>query len=219
MTHVRDSQSGEVVSLELATHALAAALGALAHVRWHVAARARTQTALLGSLTVGAVSHGVSGRGGAIVGGRHGVLERTPRGEMLALANTALDLLIAQLLLQTLLLGLAAALFGLLRLHALPVARGPENDVLAYGGCVGLRALALAFFEAEFRPCAALSDGGVYSFAVYNGLGLGCHAHFLAGVVPFMCDCGFGAVGAGRCDGGGQCVLVGLAEVVGPVGP
>jgi hypothetical protein len=119
-TYVGDSERREIVSLEFAAHALATALGcaALAQMRRHVRAATCTETALC---LCALFRHRIRCRRCAIVRRRHRVFERTSSREMLALTDTALDLLVAQLLLQTLLLGLATALLCLLCLHILPV--------------------------------------------------------------------------------------------------
>jgi hypothetical protein len=87
-------------------------------MRRHVRAAACTETALC---LCALFRHWIRRRCRAIVRRRHRVFERTSSREMLALTDTALDLLVAQLLLQTLLLGLATALLCLLCLHILPV--------------------------------------------------------------------------------------------------
>jgi hypothetical protein len=82
-----------------------------------------------------------------------------------------------------------------------------------------LWSLSLALLEAEFRPRAALGDGGVDALAVYDGLGFCGDAHFLAGVVPFVGDGGFGAVGVGGGLREGECGRIfAFVEFVSPVG-
>lgn len=140
-THVRHTQRSEIVSFVLSAHPLACGLCAtfVPHMGRDVTATTDTQ-ASSGLATVIIFDHGVDG-GGAIVGRGHGVLERTSGGKMLALTDTALDLLVAQLFLQTLLFGLATTGFGLLGLHVLPVSARSENNVLANRCRVGLRSL------------------------------------------------------------------------------
>lgn len=113
---------------------------------------------------------------------------------MLALADTALDLLVAQLFLQTLLFGLAAAGLGLLGLHVLPVSAGPEDDVLADRGGVWLWPLGFPLLKPKFRPVAALRHHRVDFFLVHCRPRLAGRLHFAALVVDPVCDGRLGAV-------------------------
>lgn len=162
-------------------------------MRWDVTATAGAE-ATSGLTTVLVLSHGITDGGGAIVGGGHGVLERTPGGEMLALADTALDLLVAQLLLQALFLGLAATHLGLLGLHILPVSARPEDDILADGSRVWLRSLGFALLEPEFRPVSPLRHHGVHFFFVHCRPGFACGFHFAALVVDPVGDRRLGSI-------------------------
>jgi hypothetical protein len=87
-------------------------------MRRHIRAPASPQSALRLSTLL---RHGIRRRRRPVIRRRHRILERTPRRKMLALTNAALDFLIPQLLLQTLLLRFAAALLRFLGLHILPV--------------------------------------------------------------------------------------------------
>ncbi|KAJ8106481.1 hypothetical protein OPT61_g9506 [Boeremia exigua] len=74
---------------------------------------------------------------------------------MVALANTALDLCVLELQLLLVLLALVV-------LCGLPVGLWAEDDVLSNRDCVGLGSGGLALLRAEFWPCLALGDAGVY---------------------------------------------------------
>lgn len=81
---------------------------------------------------------------------------------MLLGADTALDLLVLELVLHALGVGVLALVLGLL----LPVGRGPEDDVLAHGRGVGRGARRVAARQAELGPLLALGDAGVDHLAV-----------------------------------------------------
>lgn len=220
-TYIRHTQRRQIVSLEFATHPLAGALSALSQMRRHVAAATGAETAG-GLATLFVLGHGVGDGGGTVVRGRHRVLERTPRGEMLALADSALDLLVAQLFLQTLLLGFAAAGLCLFGLHVLPVSARAEQDVLPHGRRVRLRSFRFALLQSELRPGPALRHHRVHSFLVHSGAGLARHLHFAALVVEAVQDRRLRAIFVHSRHGRRQRRwVVGLfrvRDVVGPVG-
>lgn len=127
-THICDTQRSQIVSLVLAAaHPLAATLLAVPHVRRHVRAFPRAESAR----SLAQVYTGSAALGGALLTDRRNrALERTPGCEMLAATDTALDLLVLELIFQV-----ASVDFVLLRVLA-PVRAGPEYDVLADGGGV-----------------------------------------------------------------------------------
>jgi len=104
-------------------------------------------------------------------------------------------------------------------LHALPVATWPELDVLAYTGCVWLRALGLAFLQAEFRPGTALRYVWVDLFFVDGCADFASYFDFAAGVVDAVGNCGLGAIFIDGCGGlrEGVWVSVGIGNVISPV--
>jgi len=131
-THVCDSERSQIVSFELAAHAVAASsLCAFSHMRRHVAASSSTKAAALLATFLTFLSHRIGGWRRAVVCGCHCVLVWTSCCKMLALTNSALDLLVSQLLLDTLLFCLAATGFGLLCLCIFPVSARSEDNVLA----------------------------------------------------------------------------------------
>ncbi len=81
---------------------------------------------------------------------------------MLAVADTALDLLVLELVLHALRVRVLALVLGLLA----PVRAGLEDDVLADGRGVGRRSRGVGGAQAEFRPRLALGDAGVDDLAV-----------------------------------------------------
>jgi len=202
---VGDTQRGEVVPFELAAHLLARAATASAHVRGDVATVSDTSTARLRRI----IGH-LGGRGLAVRS--HGVLEGTLCGEMVAAANTALDLcaLEVRLLLLHLVLVLGARL---------PVRHGAEDDVLGNAGGVCLRAERLALILAEFGPRLALGDAGIYDLLDDRLLDAAGRLDFLAVFADRVGDEGLGSIlvlndlllGEGL---GGVVLL----SVVGPVG-
>jgi hypothetical protein len=80
---------------------------------------------------------------------------------MLAVADTALDLLVLELVLHGLGVGVVGLVLGLLA----PVDRGPEDDVLADGGRVGRRPGRVVGRVAEFGPRLALGHARVDDLA------------------------------------------------------
>lgn len=73
---------------------------------------------------------------------------------MVALADTALDFCVLEL-------GLLLGLVTLVLAARLPVADGPEGNVLGNRDCVCLGAGGLALFLAKLGPLLALGDAGV----------------------------------------------------------
>jgi hypothetical protein len=147
--YVGDTQCREIVSFELASHLLPCT-ATTAKMRGHVAAVASsTGTARSARRIVGHLG----GCGLAI--GRHGVLEGTLCGEMVAAANTALDLCALEVLLLLL-------HFVLVLGARLPVRHGAEDDVLGDAHSISLRSGRLALFLAKFGPRLALGDARVH---------------------------------------------------------
>lgn len=135
---------------------------------------------------------------------------------MLAVADTALDLLVLQLVLHGLSVGVLALVLGVLA----PVEGRLENDVLADRGGVGGRAGAVLDAEAEFGPRLAFSDAGVDNLTVGDVADASCGLDLLAVVVQAVLDDGRAAILVGdllrgREFGGGLLELV----IVGPVVP
>lgn len=81
---------------------------------------------------------------------------------MLAVADTALDFFVLELVLHSLSVGVLALVFGLL----LPVDRGAEDDVLADGGGIGGWARGVLSRGAELRPCLALRHQRAHHLAM-----------------------------------------------------
>jgi len=181
LRHVGNTQSSAIVAVEFAAHLLACARTAT-QMRGNVAARAGAQTA---SCTAGRIVWHF--RGGDIAFGGHGVLEGTFCGEMVSLANTALDLCVLEL---RLLLRFVALIF----VAGFPVGDGAEGDVFGDGDGVCLWAGGLALFLSEFRPLLSFGDAGVYDL-LYDGLlDAPCCLVFLAVFADAVGDYGFGAV-------------------------
>lgn len=134
---------------------------------------------------------------------------------MLSAANTTLDLLVLELVLDAALL--AASLLLLLGL-SLPVDAGPENDVLADGGGIERGSGSVALLQTEFVPGASLSDPGVHMFADNAGFDAAGHLDLLVVVVEAVRDHGLGSIFVRRHllrgESGGVIELL----VVGPVG-
>lgn len=146
---------------------------------------------------------------------RHGILERTASSKVLSAADTALDLLVLELVLHAALL--AASLLGLDRLR-LPVHAGSEDDVLADGGGVERWAGRVALFQPELAPASTLRHLGVHMLSDHGGFDAAGDLHFLAVVVEAVGDDRLGSVLVRshllRGERGGVIELL----VVGPVG-
>jgi hypothetical protein len=144
---VGDTQGSAVVAVELAAHLLASA-GAATQMRGHVAALAGAEATSTAGRIVGHIRGSICALGG------HGVLEGALCGEVVAGADTALDLCVLEL---ELLLLVVALVLG----ASLPVGDGAEVDVLCDADGVGLGAGSLALFLAELGPALALCDARV----------------------------------------------------------
>lgn len=180
-THVCDSQSRQIVPVELASHSLASTRTALPQMRWNVAAVTSTQAASSWSLVVVQIQSRSSSR---FVDRCHGVLVGTASSEMLSATDTTLDLLVLELILDATLLAL---LLSLLRL-CLPVHARSENDVLSNGGRVERGSWRMALFQAELGPLSALRNLGVHMFLHNGRLDLAGDLHLLSLVVEAVGD-------------------------------
>lgn len=134
---------------------------------------------------------------------------------MFAVANTALDLLVLELVLHRLRVGVLALVLGILA----PVDAGSEDDILADGCGIGCRASAVLLAEAELGPGLSVGDAGVDRLLVRNIANSTGRLYFLALVIVSECDDGLGSVLVG--DGLGGREIGGLFDivVVGPVMP
>lgn len=171
---------------------------------------------IAGSKTTGSRLLGSALAAGArLVDRGHGVLERTAGSEMLSAANTALDLLVLELILDAALL--AAGLLLLLGL-GLPVDARSEHDVLADGGGVERGTGSVALLQAELVPGASLGDPGVHMLADDGGFDAAGHLDLLVVIVEAVRDHGLGSIFVRRHllrgESGGVIELL----VVGPVG-
>lgn len=135
---------------------------------------------------------------------------------MLAVTDTALDLLVLQLVLHLLRVRVLGLVLGILA----PVDAGPEDDVLADGRRVMGRAGAVLCALAELAPGLAVGDARVDGLGVRDVADAARRLHSLALVIVAIGDGGLGAVlvgdGLGRREVGG-CLLD--VVVVGPVVP
>lgn len=128
-THVGDTQRGKIISLILATShpiSLSASASRASHVRRHVRSLAGAQAARAAIIHTRRAGSDVAGA--LLAHGGDGALEGTSGCEMLAVTDTALDLLVLQLVLHA--SGVGLLLLGVLA----PVRAGSEYDVLANGG-------------------------------------------------------------------------------------
>lgn len=133
---------------------------------------------------------------------------------MLAVADTALDLLVLQLVLHRLGVGVLALVLGILA----PVDTGTEDDVFADRRRVGGWAGPVLCTLTELDPRLAVGDAGVDRLGVGDVADPPCRFYFLALVVVAEGDDGLGAVLVG--DGlGRRQIGSGLLDiiVVGPV--
>lgn len=215
-THVGDAQRGKVVPL--------AKLGSS-----HALSRARARTATQGGRHVGPLLAGARSAGRGLVAHtrghvgravlahrRHRVLVRTPGRKVLAVADTALDLLVLELVLHRLRVGVLALVLGVLA----PVDAGAEDDVLAHRRRVGRRADRVLCTLAKLAPRLAVGHAGVDRLRVRDIADPARRLHLLALVIVAECDDGLGAVLVGDGLGGrevGRCLLDII--VVGPVVP
>ena len=118
---------------------------------------------------------------------------------MLALTDSAFDLLVLQLFFQTLLFCLAASGFGIFSLLRFPVRGEGEDDVLTdcCGAC--LRACWFVLRQTEFLPLTTLCDCGIDFFDMCHGFCLSCGFDFAALVIVAVGDCGFDSCLAVEC--------------------
>jgi hypothetical protein len=114
---------------------------------------------------------------------------------MLAVADTALDLLVLELVLHGLRIGVGALVLGVLA----PADARPENHVLGNGSRVGRRARAVVGTGAKLAPALTISHARVDLFRVRNVADAARRLDFLALVVDTVCDDGLGAVLVGDC--------------------
>jgi hypothetical protein len=150
LADVGNTQRSAIIAIELAAH-LFTSTNASTQMWGNVASRAGTQAATR-SCTTGRIVWHIGRRDVAL--GSHGVFEGTFCGEMVALANTTLDLRVLEL-------SLLLSVVALLLVARLPVADRPEDDVLGDGDGICLRARGLALLLPEFRPLLALGYAGV----------------------------------------------------------
>lgn len=215
-TYVCDAQRGKVVPLgELGAELLARGAADAAQRRGHVAALLRTGARGGGAGSGEVVAHAGGDVGALLADGGHGVLVGAAGREMLAVTDTALDLLVLELVLH----GLGAGVGALLLLVAAPGGRGAEDDVLADRGGVGRGAGGVARGEAELCPGLALGDARGDLFSVRGVADAAGRLDLLALLVEAVGDCRLGAVLVGDGLGGrelGRDVIDVL--VVGPVG-
>lgn len=222
MTHVGNTQGSQVVSLAVlaAAHPVSgsSASGASSERRRDIASLLGPRASSSSSSSSRIVSHPGGNVGRASLGADrgHGVLVRAAGCEMLAVANTTLDLLVLKLVLH----GLGVGVLALLLLILAPVRARPEDDVLTDGGRVGGGTGGILGAEAELGPCLALGDARVHLFRVRGVADAASRLHLLALIVVTEGDDGLGAVlvadGLGRGEVGGGLVDI---FVVGPVVP
>lgn len=168
-THVCDTKRRQIVPLAIfATHPLALrATGTGTHRRRHVRAllSGPSRTSSRRPRSARLIAHARSDISSAgLADGGHGVLVGTTSSEMLAVADTALDLLILKLVLHGLGVGVVGLVLGLLA----PVDRGAEDDVLADRRGVGRGALGVAGRVAELGPRLALRHPRVDDLAAHH---------------------------------------------------
>tara|TARA_R110002003_G_scaffold193_35_gene15149 strand:+ start:4335 stop:5147 length:813 start_codon:yes stop_codon:yes gene_type:complete len=149
LADIGDPQRRTIIAVELATHLLARTR-TTTQVRWHISSLARSQAA---AGTAGRIVGHVCRRDVALW--RHGVLEGTFCREMIALANSALDLCILELC-------LLLRLVALVLVAGFPRCHGSKQDVLGDADRVCLRAGGLALFLAELGPLLALGHTRVH---------------------------------------------------------
>lgn len=109
---------------------------------------------------------------------------------MLSVADSALDLLVLELVLHSVGVGVLA----LVLLVLAPVGRGAEDDVLADRGCVRCRARAVLGRQAKLLPLLALGHARVHHLAVRRQPHPARRLDLLALVVEAPADDGLGAV-------------------------
>lgn len=185
-TYVCNSESSQIVLLEATTHLLAGSTTSLStQVRRNVAGGASTQTTSSTDLVRAQICST-----SRLLDGSHGVLEGTAGCEMLATANTTLDLLVLELVLHAALFRVLLGFGGL----SLPVRAGAEDHVLTDGGGVEGGARRVALLEAELGPRPALGHLWVDVLADYGGLDPASDLHFLVVIIEAVGDDRLGAV-------------------------
>lgn len=190
-TYVRNAQRGQVVPLaELAPHPLPRAGSSpqrRRHVRPLLDARRRPRRPRGRRLVAHPRRHV---RGAALAHGRHGVLVRAPSRKVLAVTDTALDLLVAQLVLHGLGVGVRLLVLCVLA----PVGAGPEDDVLANRRRVRHGARAILGAVAELGPCLAVRHPRVHPLRVRRVPHPPGRLDLLVVLVDVVGDNGLGAV-------------------------
>lgn len=135
---------------------------------------------------------------------------------MLSAANTALDLLVLELVLHGLCVGVVALVLGILA----PVDAGSEDDVLANRRRVGSRAVAILTTGAKLGPGLAVGNARVDGLGVRDVADAARRLHLLPLVVEAECDDCLGSIFIGNSLRGRQ-LGAGLLDivVVGPIVP
>lgn len=142
-----------------------------------VATTSSTKTATSRTLVLG-------GSGGDLAHWGHGVLERTSGCKVLSVTDTALDLLVLELLLDAALL----ALLLIVLLAGLPVCARSEHDILCDGSSIERGAGSVALLKTELGPFSPLGDVGV-DVLLHDGLlDPPCCLDFLAVIVDSVSD-------------------------------
>ena len=109
---------------------------------------------------------------------------------MLAVTDTALDLLVAQLVLHGLRVGVCLLVLGVLT----PVGAGPEDTVLTHRGRVGDGALGVLGAVAELRPRLAVCHPRIHALRMRRVAHAAGRLHLLAVFVDVVGDDGLRAV-------------------------
>lgn len=109
---------------------------------------------------------------------------------MLAVTDTALDLLVAKLVLHGLRVGVGLLVLGVLA----PVGAGPEDDVLAHGGRVGDGPLRVLGAVAELGPGLAVRHPRVHALRMRRVSHTAGRLDLLAVLVDVVGDDGLGAI-------------------------
>lgn len=133
---------------------------------------------------------------------------------MLSVANSALDLLVLELVLHGLGIGILALVLGILA----PVGRWLEDDVLANGCRIGCGTSTILGRSSKLGPALAIGDAGVDNLAMGDEANATGRLHLLVLVVDVILDDGRAAILVGDLLGGRELVggLLGV-DVVGPV--
>lgn len=129
-------------------------------------------------------------RGAALAHGGHSILVRAPSRKVLAVTDTALDLLVAQLVLHGLGVGVRLLVLRVLA----PVGAGPEDDVLAHRRRVRHGARAVLGAVAELGPRLAVRHPRVHPLRVRRVPHPPGRLDLLVVLVDVVGDDGLGAV-------------------------